>query len=148
MVAAAAAAQPQYGSNKGRAQADKDVAGSAVHCCVSQCALCRCPPRKNPRTRGGYRFGQFLHAASGENPSFAEQHDPVRDVPQGFHVVCHDHDGWAERCLQSQYQLIERSSAQRVKPGRGLVQEQQLRIERDGRAKAARLRMPPLSWLG
>ena len=55
----------------------------------------------------------------------------VGDLPQQVEVVRDHHDGQAEEVAQCQHELIDAAGADGIQPRRGLVQKQQLRIQRE-----------------
>jgi hypothetical protein len=60
-----------------------------------------------------------------------EEQRAVRDPEDAREVVRHHDDGRAEARLQLEDQVVEKARADRVQAGRRLIEEQQIRVERD-----------------
>ena len=65
--------------------------------------------------------------------------DTVADSIKRVEIVGDEEDGEPERVAKLGNQLVEAGGADRIEPGRGLVEEQQFRIEREGAGDAGEI---------
>ena len=78
-------------------------------------------------------FGQYCFRIPCGDHSFAdgvEEDGVVADGEDARQFVGHDDDGGAQAVAQFEDEVVEQPRADRVEPGRGLVEEQDLGIER------------------
>src|SRR3546814_8472932 len=68
-----------------------------------------------------------------------QHRDTVADGVERVEVVCDEEDGKAERVAQLRDELVEAGGADRVEAGGRLVEEQKLRVEREGAGDAGAL---------
>ena len=73
---------------------------------------------------------EFRNRSDRDDLPIREHRDPVADGVERVEVVGDQEDGEVEPLLEPQDQFVERGRGDRVEPGRRLVEEQQLRIER------------------
>src|SRR6267142_3917726 len=91
---------------------------------------------------GVLRFGQEpLRVARGDHrlALAVEEHRVVCDGEDARQLVRHDHDGGAEAVAEIEDQVVEAPRAQRVEPRRGLVEEEDVGVERHGARQAGAL---------
>src|SRR5207249_11282235 len=101
-----------------------------------------CPAGEElPHARVGRACQELLRRARGDHRAAVsvEEDAVVRNREDAGKLVRDDHDGRAEALAQLEDQLVEPTGADRIEPGRRLVEEQHLRVERDRACQARAL---------
>lgn len=84
-------------------------------------------------------FGQLVHGANGQHPTFTQHGNPVTDMPQHIQVMGHHNDGWDEQITRLQDQLANAGRTGGVQARRRFVQQQQLGVQRQGTCQRSAL---------
>ena len=77
------------------------------------------------------RVKHRLHGADDQHPFFGQDGDTVANRVQAVQVVGHHEHGEAEGPLQAEHELIKGGGADRIEAGGGLVEEQDVGVERE-----------------
>src|SRR3546814_10276415 len=81
---------------------------------------------------------EFVDRGDRDHLPVGQHRDTVADGVERVEVVCDEEDGKAERVAQLRDELVEAGGADRVEAGGRLVEEQKLRVEREGAGDAGR----------
>ena len=101
--------------------------------------------RKNVRMKASSERGQVGVVAREAEAAVVEEEDPVGHPLDRAELVGDDDEGHLEGLLQPEQEVVEEAGRDRVEARRGLVAEDDVRIEDEGPGQGPRLRMPPES---
>src|SRR3546814_14887971 len=79
---------------------------------------------------------EFVDRGDRDHLPVGQHRDTVADGVERVEVVCDEEDGKAERVAQLRDELVEAGGAARVQAGGRPVEEQKLRVEREGEGAA------------